>query len=195
MQQKKVTFLQKAVHEFEHFTDDIIPFFVIALAIVLILENPLWTIVHLENYEPWPTVFDALVLFFFIVDLMFKWVKTRNVRKFFKLYWLDIIAVFPIYLGFRAYAQLAGFFRVGEQLTETGQKLAHEAVLLREAGMLQKSEELAKEARLAETLGRGERISQPLMRMLRALKGRFYTSHRAIQSIHDEHAREHKEGY
>jgi len=194
MQKKKVSFLHWGVHEFEHFTDHIIPFLVIILAVLIILENPFWTLVHLENYEPWPTIFDVVILFFFIVDLVFKWFKTKNVRKFFKLYWLDVIAVFPFYLGFRAYAELAGFFQVGEALTETGQKLAHEAVLLREAGFLQSAEQASKEAKLVREISLGERASREFAELLRVMKGRFYTSHRIFQAIHEEHAREHREG-
>jgi cytochrome c biogenesis factor len=180
---------QSLVQEFEHFTDHIIPYLVILLAVVLVLENPFWTLVHLENYEPWITIFDGVVVFFFVVDLVFKWFKTRNVRKFFQLYWLDLLAVFPFYLAFRAYAEVAAVFRVGEELSETGQKLAHEAVLLREARMFREAEELAKEARFARTAGREIRLGQ---RLLRAFKGRFYTSHRMLVAVHEQHKRDHR---
>ena len=166
------------MQEFEHFTDHIIPYLVIALAIILLLENPFWTLVHLENYEPWITVFDSLIIFFFVADLVFKWIKTQNVRKFLKLYWLDIVAVFPFYLGFRAYTELAGFFFIGEEVTEAGQKVAHEAVLLREA----------RAARQARSVGRNIRIGQ---RLARAFKGRFYASHKALLSVHSRHKKDH----
>lgn len=195
MRKKERTLLQRAVYEFEHFTDDIIPVLVVLLAIVLILENPFWTLVHLEDYAPWPTVFDTTVVFFFVVDLVFKWFKTRNIRRFFKLYWLDIVAVFPFYLGFRVYAQFAGIFRLGEEISETSQKLAHEAVLLREARMFREAEEVAKEARVAHEAGVVGRSIRAVQRILRVLKGRFYASHRALVAIHKEHRREHREGY
>jgi signal transduction histidine kinase len=193
--EKKRPFWQVVVYEFEHFTDHIIPVLVVLIAIALVLENPFWTLVHLSEYEPWTSIFDGVIVFFFVVDLVFKWFKTRNVRRFFRLYWIDIIAVFPFYLLFRAYSELTAVFRVGEEVSEVGQKVAHEAVLLREASMLREAEEAAKEARIAKetkVVGRGIRGVQ---RFLRVMKGRLYTSHRALVAIHQEHERDHKAGY
>jgi hypothetical protein len=184
---KQRTVLQRAAHAFEHFTDHVIPYLVVALAIILILENPFWILVHLEEYEPWITVFDSVIVFFFVVDLVFKWFRTRNVRRFLRLYWLDIVAVFPFYLGFRAYAEIAGIFRVGEELSETAQKLAHEAVLLREARMFREAEELAKEARIAREASVVSRSIRGIQRLMRALRGRLYFSHRTVMLAHHEH--------
>ncbi len=188
MEKKRATLIQ----EFEHFTDHIIPYLVVLLAIVLILENPFWTLVHLSEYEPWIGIFDSVIVFFFVVDLVFKWFKTRNVRKFFRLYWLDIVAVFPFYLAFRAYAQVVGIFRLGEEVSETAQKLAHEAVLLREARMFREAEEMAKEARAAREFSIVERGIRAVQRALRSLKGRFYTSHRAMVAVHEQHKQDHQ---
>jgi hypothetical protein len=184
---KKPTGFQRAAHAFEHFTDHIIPYLVVALAIILVLENPLWVIVHLHDYEPWITVFDSVIVFFFVVDLVFKWFRTQNVRKFLKLYWLDIVAVFPFYLAFRAYAEIAGIFRVGEELSETAQKLAHEAVLLREARMFREAEEVAKQARIAHEANLLSRSIRGIQRLLRALRGRLYFSHKTVMLAHQEH--------
>lgn len=189
---EKEGWLARATREFEHFTDHVIPFLVIALAVVLVLENPFWTLVHLEDYEPWITIFDSVVVFFFVVDLVFKWFKTKTVREFFRLYWLDIVAVFPFYLAFRAYAQIVGLFRIGEEISETAQKLAHEAVLLREARMFREAEEVAKEARVVREMGVMSRTIRAIQRLLRALRVRFYTSHRALVSIHEQHRRAHR---
>jgi hypothetical protein len=182
---------QRIVYEFEHFTDHVIPYLVVLLAVVLVLENPFWTLVHLEKYEPWISIFDGVVVFFFVVDLAFKWMKTRNVREFFRLYWLDIVAVFPFYLAFRTYAEVVGILRIGEEATETAQKLAHEAVLLREARMFREAEELSKEARIAREAGIVGRSIRAAQRLLRALRARFYTSHRSLVAIHLEHRKRH----
>ena len=173
-QEAKNTLMQ----EFEHFTDHIIPYLVLLLAAILIMDNPLWTLVDLHDYEPWVTVVDGVIVFFFVVDLLFKWEKTKNIRSFLRLYWLDIVAVFPFYLGFRAYTELAGIL-LAEEVAEAGQKVAHEAVLLREA-------KLAREARVA---GRGIRMGQ---RFLRFFRGRFYASHKALLAIHAGHKKSHK---
>ncbi len=192
MREKEANYWRVIAEEFEHFTDHVIPWLVILLAVVLVLENPFWTLVHLEDYEPWITVFDTVVVFFFVADLVFKWFKTMDVRRFLRLYWLDIIAVFPFYLGFRAYAQIAGVFRVGEELSETAQKLAHEAVLLREARMFEEAERVAKEARVAREMSVIGRSVRAVQRLLRALRFRFYSSHKALVDIHKEHVRAHR---
>ncbi len=192
---KKRHFWQVVMYEFEHFTDHIIPVLVVLLAVVLVLENPFWTLVHLSEYEPWIGIFDSVIVFFFVVDLVFKWFKTKNVRRFFKLYWIDIVAVFPFYLIFRAYSEAAAIFRAGEEIVESGQKVAHEAVLLREARMLREAEEVTREARIAQetrVVGRGIRGVQ---RFLRMMKGRLYASHRALVAIHEQHEQYHKRGY
>ncbi|MEM2916192.1 MAG: ion transporter [Candidatus Woesearchaeota archaeon] len=206
--EKKRNWLVWFVREFEHFTDHAIPVLVILLAIVLVLENPFWTLVHISGYEPWVQIFDGVIVFFFVVDLVFKWFKTRNIRRFFRLYWIDVVAVFPFYLAFRAYSEVASFFRIGEEVAESGQKLAHEAVLIREARTLKEAEELAKQARMlreAEELGKEARIARearvfsrivrPIQNMFRILKGRLYASHRALVEIHERHKREHAKGY
>jgi hypothetical protein len=206
--EKKRPFWQWFYHEFEHFTDHVIPILVILLAIVLILENPLWTLLPVSHYEPWIGIFDGLIVFFFVSDLVFKWFKTRNLRRFFRLYWIDMVAVFPFYLLFRVYAEVASIFRVGEEIAESGQKLAHEAVLIREAKTLAEAEKLAKEAQLlreAEAIGKQariakevsilNRIARPIQALFRLLKGRFYTSHRALVAIHKQHEKEHRQGY
>ena len=89
----------------------------------------------------------------------------------------------------------ATVFRAGEEITESGQKIAHEAILLREASMLREAEEAAKEARIARETKVVGRSIKGVQRFLRAMKGRLYTSHRALVAIHNEHKREHKEGY
>ena len=163
-------------HKFEHFTNKIIPYLLIGLGIVLILENPFWTLVHLEQFEPWITIFDGFIVFFFVVDLIYKWYHTRKVRKFLKLYWLDVVAVFPFYLGIRAYTEIRGIILVGEEIAEA-QKLAHEAVLVREARVLEE----ARLARETKPLTRAVRAGQ---RFLRALKGRLYATHRSLMQVH-----------
>lgn len=193
MPKKRVNALTGLRQEFEHFTDHVIPYLVVGIAIVLILENPFWTLVHLEEYEPWVTVFDSVVVFFFVVDLSFKWFRTKEIKKFVKLYWIDIIAVFPFYLGFRAYAEIASAFRVGEEVTEATQKALHEAVLLREAKVWREAELAEREAmRLTRETRFLPRMLRSVGRFLRLLKGRLAFAHNYLVSIHRQHRQEHK---
>ena len=43
----------------------------------------------------------GIIIAIFIVDLGFKYARTRNVPKFFKKYWMEIIAIFPAFLVVR----------------------------------------------------------------------------------------------
>src|SRR3972149_927457 len=108
----------------EHVVDRLIPVMVVLLGLMLIGEFT----VGLEHYEPYVTYADYMIVTFFVLDLYFKWQRTRNVLKFLKLYWIDLIAVFPFYLIFRLYLAATEVAKVGEE----AQKVAHEAALLRE---------------------------------------------------------------
>lgn len=192
MPKNKVNLFTGFAREFEHFTDHLIPFLVIGIAIVLILENPLWALVHLDEFEPWITIFDSVVVFFFVSDLVFKWLRTRELKKFVKLYWIDIVAVFPFYLFFRAYGELVGLLRIGEEATEATQKALHEAVLLREAGFYREAELAAREARLVKKFGVIGRMVRSGARFLRAMKGRLYTTYAVFVEIRRRHKKEHR---
>jgi hypothetical protein len=135
----------KILNDIEHFFDRSIPVLLIVLAVMLVTDNPFWTLYDLHHLEPWITWLDFLIVAFFVIDLTFKWFHVRKVVKFVKLYWLDLLAVMPFYLGFRVYAKLSSLVLVGEQIAEA-QKVAHEAVLLREARLLREAE-LLREAR------------------------------------------------
>jgi len=148
----------------ERFTDKTIPLWVIILTVLIVVENPFWTLAHLDEYEPWVTIVDGLIVLFFFIDLVFKWYTVRHWKKFLKLYWLDILAVFPFYLIARAWVSIAVLLRIGEELGE-GQKFLHEFILLREAELI-KETRLAKEAELLKE-------AKPFIRALRSIQ-RFF---------------------
>lgn len=181
MPKKKEDTFKGIANEFEHFTDHIIPYLVVGIGLILIAENPFWTLVHLSEYEPWVTIFDSVVVFFFVIDLTFKWYRVKELRKFFALYWLDIIAVFPFYLVFRTYTELASLFIIGEEATEAAQKALHEAALIKEARLIEKEAKIARGSKIFRTVGR----------FLRIMKGRFYLAYKAFIDIHHRHKREH----
>lgn len=156
---------------FEWFTDLIIPYLLIALAIELAVDNPLWQLYDLHYLEPFITYFDYFILFFFVTDLVFKWFHVRNVIKFVKLYWLDILAVLPFYFAFRVYARIAALAAVGEEIAEA-QKVAHEVVLAREARLLREAEMIAREERLLREARPLTRFIRTIERGLRFLSGR-----------------------
>lgn len=161
----------------EKLTHKIIPYLIILLLFIIIIENPFWSIMDLEPYSLEISIMDSVIVFFFVADLIFKWMKTRKIRKFLKLYWIDILAVFPFYLIFRTYS----LFLRGAEITETAQEIVHETVLVRESKALEEAklgEEAIKEAKPFS------RILRASQRILRALKGRFYLTYRTL--IHSE---------
>ena len=141
----------------ESITHELIPYLLIGLAFIIIVDNPLWILYNLHQFESTLIVFDAIVVFFFVTDLVFKWFKIRNATKFIKLYWIDLIAVFPFYLAFRLFSEISALFRLGSEVSETAQKIAHETILIRET-------ELLKEARNIEEV-RMLRESRPFIRL------------------------------
>ena len=118
----------KKLHRFlsicEKITDVSIPFWLIVIAIILILQNPFWTIVELDHYEPWISIIDNLIVLFFATNLVFKWFRVRHWKQFLRFYWLDIVAIFPFYLIARLWIRLSTVARVSEEIGE-GQRVLH----------------------------------------------------------------------
>ena len=106
MRGKKKSVFENKLAKIEHFVDRSIPFIVILLAIIIVLEF----FVDAHSFEPWLIYADWVIIAFFIADLVFKWRHVRNLTKFIRLYWLDIIAVFPFYLIIRTYLFFCYFF-------------------------------------------------------------------------------------
>jgi len=145
----------------EIFTEKSIPFWLIILTVLLILDNPFWTILSLHEYNPWVTIIDGLIVLFFVIDLFFKWLKIKHWKPFVKLYWLDLLAVFPFYLISSTFISIKSLLAVGEEIGE-GQRVLHEFLLLRE-GELVKEARLIKETELLKE-------SRPIMRAIRSVQ-------------------------
>src|SRR3989338_3885057 len=130
---------------------------------------------HFADYEPYATIADYFIISLFVVDLVFKWRHTHNLKKFFKYYWLDIIAVFPFYLITRTYL---GFLQLigGAEL----QEVLHTIAGLRQSQIL-------KEVKVIRTL-RGIKLGQ---RIIRFIALRFRTTHNKM--LHRYAARQRKQ--
>lgn len=164
----------KPLNRLEKFVDRMMPFMLALLTILIILDLTHMT----DRYHDQLIYLDYLIIAFFIADLSFKWVRTKNMATFVKLYWIDIVAVFPFYTVFRAYALAAELVASGE----SAQKILHEAVLLRETRVL-KELEYAKLARDAELLklAREGRLIRVAARTLRLLRARWYVAHEKMK--------------
>ncbi len=154
----------------EKFVDWLITPAVIVLSVLVVGE----LLFEFNRYEPWVTIADLGVVAIFVADLFFKWQRVHEIKKFVKLYWLEILAVFPFYLIFRA----VNF--AGSLLGPEAERTIHEVSLLR------RSTQLKAILREEELLGRGIRLGQRLIRLVAArlvhANDRVMFAHHKVQS-------------
>ena len=136
----------------ENFVDKAIPYLLIVLLGIIIVEIFFHDIA--VEYHTLITVLDYLIIAFFLVDLGFKFHRVKKIPKFFKKYWLEIIAVFPFFLVFRFFESFAGVYFAVQDLV-LPQKILHEGVEVERI--------VARESRIA-------RIFRPVARSPRLLK-------------------------
>jgi hypothetical protein len=145
----------------EHFIDISIPFMLVMLAVLIVLEfSDL-----IDPHHGFVLGLDYFIIAFFILDLSFKWYRVHDYLKFIKLYWIDLLAVFPFYTIYRLYSYTAEIVLATEQT----QKLMHEAALLKETKILQEAERGAK-------IAREGRFIRVFARALRVLRARWYVA-------------------
>lgn len=153
--------LPKLFEEIEHYVDVAIPFMLVLLAVLIVLE---FTNV-VESYHGFLIWLDYFIVSFFIIDLAFKWYRVHDTLKFIKLYWIDMLAVFPFYTLYRLYSYTAEVVLAAEQ----SQKFFHEAVLLKETRVIQ-------EAERASRIIKEGRFIRVFARALRVLRARWYVT-------------------
>ncbi len=170
----KLPFWLEAV---ERVVDRAVPYVLALLTLLIILE---FTRVA-SAYHDFFVRMDIFIVAFFVIDLCFKWYHTREVLKFIRLYWIDILAVFPFYAVFRLYFAVTELFAAGESV----QKVLHETVLLRETKLLRESEYAAK-------LAKEGRFVRVIARSLRILRARWYVAHWHLHKVSRGYSQHHK---
>lgn len=143
----------------EHFIDISIPFMLVLLGALIVLEFTH----YVDDYHDFMVWLDYFIILFFVADLSFKWYRVHDSLKFIKLYWIDLLAIFPFYTVFRVY-RFAAEIAIA---TEETQKLVHEAALLREAKIL-------REAELSTKIIKEGKFIRLIARVLRVLRARWY---------------------
>lgn len=153
--------------EVELVVDISIPYLLILLTFLIIIEFSLTGAA--EKYSLFFDISHGVIIFIFVLDLIFKYQRTRTLKQFFTHYWLDILAVFPFYLVFRLFEQLTLLFRFSE-LAQESQKILHEGLEIERV--------VAKEAQEAE---KGSKLLPRFLRALqrspRLLKARVFFKH------------------
>lgn len=160
----------------EHYNSRLIPYALGLLLLIIVVEvGEQFSWWHIENLTLSTTIhaLDYLIIAIFVIDLIFLAIRARKMKTFFKHYWLDILAVFPLALAFSLLSRVYELVIATEQVV-IGQSVVHEAVEAEK--LLAKEERLAKEARAVARSGRIARVVRITARSLRLLlKSRFLT--------------------
>lgn len=162
---------KKRWDEVEVVVDDAIPYLLLVLLGIIILElffHPLAV-----KYHTWIMVADWVIITFFVVDLIFKYLRVRILPVFIKKYWLDILAVFPFFLFFRVFEEAARLLGEIRDLPLQFQKIVHVGLELKEARLAEEAIRLGKEGEGVAKLSRTERFVRflnPVEKAPRVLK-------------------------
>lgn len=108
------------LHKIEVIVDKSIPYTLVILLFLII-----WEIFYAHQIEPYSffvSVIDNVIILIFIIDLAFKYIRTRYFPDFFRKHWLEIIAVLPASLFIRLIERF-----IPVSTFEIGQSVLHEA--------------------------------------------------------------------
>ncbi len=159
------------LHKIEVLVDKIIPILLVVIIVIIVGEFAYTE--FMEEHRFFVEVIDGIVVFVFILDLIFKYIRIRNFPKFLRASWIDILAIFPFFLVFRLFEGLIGLFGAGETVART-QQVVHVGVEIeKEVGSaLKEGERLAKES---SRVGKFSEFLRPVARSFRFFK--FADSH------------------
>lgn len=156
--------MKRWIHFIEVFVDKIIPYLVLLLLFIIIGEFAFHDLI--SSYRIYVNIADYAILFFFLVDLCFKFYRVRNVKLFFRKYWLEVIAVFPFILVFRMFEELFVLLRFTGPIEE-GQKIVHTvteaAKIGEEQKIIRELSALEKETRVFRSIEEGTKLSRTSM--------------------------------
>jgi len=140
----------------EHYNSRLIPFALVALLGIIIVE----LFFHTENeqFNLFLEIVDYFVILIFIIDIIFLGIHSKNARFFFKHYWLDLIAVIPLGLFFGAINRIYNIVLETERIL-VGQAILHES--------LETEKMVVKEAKVLIKSTKSLRVLRILLRVLR----------------------------
>ena len=106
--------MKRWLHKIELWVDKIIPYLLVLLFFVIIGE--IFFAHEIEPYRVFVSIIDGFIIFIFVIDLIFKYIRIRNFPKFFRSYWLEIIAIFPAFLVLRVVEEFAIILNLEESI-------------------------------------------------------------------------------
>ncbi len=182
--------MKKWLEKLEHIIDKIIPFLLLILLGIIIIDLFFHDIS--DRYHLPIEITDGIIITIFIIDLIFKYHRARTIPNFIKRYWLDILAVFPFFLVFRVFEGAIDLFETFKGTFIEGQKIAHVGLELKELEVGGKLERITKELPLAEETGakitsasRSERLARFLKPLVRG--SRFGKALHFYEKPHKNH--------
>ena len=126
--------MKKWLKSLEIFVDRVIPYLVLILLAIIIIDLFYHNIA--KEYQFQIGLIDGFIILVFILDLIYKYNKVRNIPNFLKKYWLEILAVFPFYLVFRllettiGFLELSGIIKQGQNIFHSGVEVEKEVALI-----------------------------------------------------------------
>lgn len=83
-------------HKIEVFVDKLIPYALVLLLVLIVSE--VFFSDKLHYYSFFVSVVDVTIIGIFAVDLFFKYIHIKNIPRFIRTYFLEILALFPAFL-------------------------------------------------------------------------------------------------
>ena len=118
--------MKQWVHKIEVIVDKSIPYSLVILSFVILMEIFFSDII--EPYHVYVSIIDGFIIGLFIVDLMFKYDRAKDIENFFRTYWLQIIALFSAFIFVRVIEEfiivlkLEESIAISQELIEVGEK-------------------------------------------------------------------------
>mgnify|MGYP001132363549 CR=1 FL=1 len=119
-------------HKVEKIVDKLIPYCLILLLPIIIIEIFYKDFAH--HHHTAILITDGVIVFIFIIDLIFKYIRMRNIKFFFRTYWLDLLAVVPFYAIFRIFDQIFILFTPIAETLQSSQMILHEGLEIEKEG-------------------------------------------------------------
>jgi hypothetical protein len=154
------------MHKVEVFVDRIIPFSLFALALIIGIE--IYYPKTAEQYHQLINLLDGSIIGLFVIDLLFKYQRVRNIPLFFKSYWLEILAIMPFAMVLRSFEYFLPLmrilrFRKYEKITDPAMETASKwGVIVREAEMAGKASRVAVAHSVLRPIAKAPRLVQAL---------------------------------
>lgn len=151
--------MHSALKKTEKFIDMSIPYMLAVLLTITAVDFFFEEIAI--KYSHAIDIIDNIIILFFLADLAFKYMRSKNIPQFVRANWIDIIAVIPFYMIFRIaeeFAFMSEMLKSGKDTVEIGASVEKESSIalkeLREAKLAMRSEKMLRYIKIAARIPR-----------------------------------------